>query len=239
MPVFDRRVALPFAILGFLLGLSGVLASSLEDGGYGWGNLAYFTIWTNIAATVLFALWAIHMRKPDERDPVSPAISAASNPALIHSPDPAQTNPSPTLRRWTMYITSSIILVLVAYWTLLAPVSEYPLVTFSNMTTHLATPILFTTFYLTCVRPGAIRPRDIPLSMDIPIVYVIFAYALHAAGYVFTHDLEGRAVRFPYFFLDFHDIGWTWVAIYIVAIAVGVALLSTLFWAIDRRRANS
>ena len=211
-----NRYSLPFAVVGFLIAAAGTIAITLESDPPA-GVLMYFTTWSNIAATVLFADWVWRLR-PGTKAPGSER--------------------SNLLTRLTMYASAALLLVTIAYWALLAPEADNALLTFSNLTTHLVTPALLLAFYLWVVRPGALRPADIGLALIFPLVYLAVVYIGYGFGHVYSIEDDGPR-RFPYFFLDHIELGWPMVAVYMVAITVGVGGVASGLYALDRRRRST
>lgn len=218
--ISSRPSALVFAIIGFVIALTGVLTTPARPDLAGLLSLAmYFTIWTNVAAAILFGAFIIVLGSH-----------------LGHSLTlPAQRHYA-TLTRLAMYLATSLILVTIAYWVLLAPIFVGSLWTFSNLTTHLITPLLLLGFTLLCLRPGLLRRLDVYLTAILPLVYVVAVYIAYAFGYRY-HFGSGEPAAFPYFFLDYHQLGWGFVAAYIIGIAIFVIAVGFALFAIDRRRA--
>jgi len=169
----------------------------------------YFTIWTNVAAVGLFAAALMSGRRSQQ--------------------------PGSVLSRLFLYLTISLVLVCVAYWALLAPTSTSSLWTFSNLTTHLVTPLLLIVYYFKYFRPGAIRHKDVYLSALFPLAYLGAVFIGYLAGYTYG----SRQDLFPYFFLDYRTIGWGWVGIYIAAICGIVIGTAYLIRHSDRHRART
>jgi hypothetical protein len=228
----DRRFALAFAVIGLVVAITGVWVTATGGaGGIGgdarWGVLMYFTIWTNIAAAVVFAVWIFQFAR-------------RRRSTTFENQPPTKVNNYPSvLVRWTMYVAASLLLVMLAFWTLFVPVLDIPLWTYSNLTTHLVTPLLLTVFWFLCVPPGRLRRKDVWLALIIPGVYLVFTYVAYGLGYVYFVDGQSQDVRFPYFFLDYPQLGWPLVAVFIIAIAALVAGTAALFRLVDRRRARS
>jgi len=213
--------ALVLGIIGFIVAVAGVLATPASPTLSELLNIAmYFTIWTNTAAAILFGAFVVLL---------------GSN--CRKSFDGNTQRKYPLLARLAMYLTTSLVLVAVAYWVLLAPLFAGSLWTFSNLATHLVTPVLFLVFTVTCLSPGLIRRNDIYLTAIIPLIYVIAVYVAYALGYRYTFA-GGVSNAFPYFFLDYHQLGWSLVGGYILGIAAVVIGVGYLLFRIARRRAS-
>jgi len=178
----------------------------------------YFTIWTNVAAALVFGAFVLLFGS-----------------TLGQNPTGATQHRYTILTRIAMYLTTSLVLVTVAYWILLAPIATGSLLTFSNLTTHLVTPVLLLLFTIFFLRSGLLRRRDIYLTAIIPLVYVVAVYVAYALGYRYTFS-GGGSHAFPYFFLDYHQLGWSMVITYIIGIAIVVIAAGCGLYAIDRRK---
>ena len=66
--------------------------------------------------------------------------------------------------------------------------------------------------------------------LSIPLIYAIFALIRAEAGGI----LPGRSTRYPYFFLDVDEIGWSGMIVYVIIFALLFALLGYIIWALDR-----
>jgi len=218
--IHSRPGALAFAVFGFAIAVAGVLATPARPNWAGLVSLAmYFTIWTNVAAAVVFGAFVILLGV----NLTQPLTLASQHRYTL-------------LARLAMYLATSLILVTIAYWVLLAPIATSSLWTFSNLTTHLITPLLLLGFTLFCLRPGLLRRLDIYLTAILPLVYVVAVYVAYAFGYRY-HFGGGEPAAFPYFFLDYHQLGWLLVSAYIIGIAIFVIAVGFGLVAIDRHRA--
>jgi len=129
----------------------------------------------------------------------------------------------------------AIILTLIVFWALLAPVMEIDyLPTFSNLSVHLIAPLLMLADYILFTESGKLKKRDPFIFTLVPVLYLIQATILGFAGVNYQPDAE-KAVYFPYFFMDYYETG-AWVALYIVAIAAFYIGLGYLLWFIDYKR---
>ena len=98
----DRRVALIFSIIGFVIAISGILTTPGEFvGDVTWGILMYFTIQTNILAAVLFAIYSVRLARDIKADGVYGDSSYCP--------------------RFTMIAIVSLAMMGLSYWILLAP----------------------------------------------------------------------------------------------------------------------
>jgi len=209
----DRRITLALNLAAFVIAIAGLVATGLS-----WGMLMFFTIWTNIVAAILFAVFAVRIMQDILRDGV--------------------TGPSSYYPRLTMVAATSLAMMGLAYWGLLAPNATSGLWTFDNLVTHAVTPLLLVIFYFALTRPGSIRPRDIGYAALLPLAYVLTVYAAYLLGYQYGYLSDGSIRWFPYFFLDFHNIGWGMVSLYILGIVVLVVGIGYLLLAIDRQRSR-
>ncbi|MDR1438497.1 MAG: Pr6Pr family membrane protein [Clostridiales bacterium] len=151
-----------------------------------------------------------------------------------------KTGPSSYNERFSALVALSITVTMAVFWTMLAPTMDPgSLWTFRSLQPHLFTPLLVIADYLLFASPGKLTSRDPLYSALVPLGYWLQATVLGLSGVVYrTSEATGAAVRFPYFFIDYDQIGWM-VAVYVVAIALfffGIAWL--LLWS-DRRRAGA
>jgi hypothetical protein len=69
-----------------------------------------------------------------------------------------------------------------------------------------------------------------------PLSYVLFSTAAGLLGFVYrVSEADGRAVRFPYFFIDW-DVAGAWALLYILALVAFFLAISHLMYWNDRRR---
>jgi len=221
---FTNLGSLCFAVIGFTIAVAGVLAT--PAGGPSISGLLgvamYFTIWTNAAAALLFGSFVIVLgSKIGERYVPASTISHYT-----------------TLSRFALYLAASLFLVGAAYWILLAPLFAGSLWTFSNLATHLITPILCLCFVLFWLHPGSLRPRDIGFAAILPLIYTATVYIGYALGHTYPIG-DGVENRFPYFFMDFHTLGWPVVIAFIIGIAIIVLSVASALYLVDRRRTRA
>jgi len=68
--------------------------------------------------------------------------------------------------------------------------------------------------------------------LSIPFIYAIFALIRAEVGGML--HVQGRSTRYPYFFLDIDEIGWSGMITYVIIFAFVFALLGYIIWALDR-----
>ncbi|MCL1995675.1 MAG: Pr6Pr family membrane protein [Defluviitaleaceae bacterium] len=214
----DRRFALIFSIIGFIIAVAGILTTPGEFvGDVTWGIIMYFTIQTNILAAVLFAIFTVRLVKDIRADGVY--------------------GDSSYYPRFTMVAVVSLAMMGLSYWILLAPNSILSIWTFPNITTHGATPLLLVLYYLLFIRPGNIKHKDVYYATLFPLAFVANTYIAYALGYTYER-FDGEIVNFPYFFFDYATIGWGMVSAFILGILVMVIFLGYALYFIDRKRSK-
>jgi hypothetical protein len=68
--------------------------------------------------------------------------------------------------------------------------------------------------------------------LSIPIIYAVFALIRAEVGGML--QVQGHPTRYPYFFLDIDEIGWSGMIVYVIIFALVFALLGYIIWALDR-----
>ncbi len=88
---------------------------------------------------------------------------------------------------------------------------------------HYAMPVLYVGFWLFFVRKGSLRWASIPWMLVFPVAYGIYSL------------IRGPLVNwYPYPFLDASDLGGGQVAVNIVAMTAGFAVLAAVYVGLDR-----
>ncbi|MDR1132457.1 MAG: Pr6Pr family membrane protein [Oscillospiraceae bacterium] len=214
----NRVLALCYRIAACLLCLAGILDTlGVFEGRFAPGILLYYTTESNLfVLAVLAALLvktALDIRRGGRAGSTSycERISAAAAVAIS--------------------------VTMLVFWALLAPGIPWSwLSSFSNLQVHTFTPLLMIFDFLFFAEPGKITNRDPWLCALIPAAYFIQSTSLGLLGFTYT-EFSGQPTRFPYFFLDFDQIGAN-VFVYGIGIAALFVGLSCLLRWIDRRRAG-
>lgn len=218
--ICDRRVALLVRVCFTLLVLTGLLShTGILSGAFNPPTLMYYTIQSNVLALVLFA-----------------GLTVRTFVGLRSEGPKGLSSYAP---RFELVVTIDLLLTLVAYWTMLAPISfsmvgTTYLVSFDNFMVHLVTPLFCLIDWVLFARPGSAKRVDILASLVFPFCYIIFATIAGALGYVFRIAPDGTPVRSPYFFIDFANLGWT-ALLYIAGLAAFFLVLGYLLYRFNQR----
>jgi hypothetical protein len=218
----NRVFAVGYRAVAFLLCLAGILDTlGVFTGTFSVSGLLYYTTQSNILCLVYFGILLVR--------------------CLLDIRSQGKTGSCSHNERFSALVTLSITVTMIIYWALLAPSMGDPgfLLSFMSLQPHLVTPLLMIVDYLLFISPGKLTRRDPLYFALVPLGYWLQATILGLSGVVYrTDEVTGAAVHFPYFFIDYYQIGWT-VAVYVVVIALcffGAAWL--LVWA-DSRRART
>ncbi|MCL2861473.1 MAG: Pr6Pr family membrane protein [Firmicutes bacterium] len=220
----NRIFALCFRVIAFSVCLFGILWRIGIFFGYFHGVIfLYFTLQTNIAVTVLFGYLivktAISLKKEGINgcNEFNPRISVA--------------------------IMIAITFVLIGFWMVLAPAGarEFPdrtylLGSFDNLSVHLIAPLLMLADYAMFSKGGQLKGRDPFLFLIIPVLYTISVMILGATRTVvfYTPGLTYPSY-FPYFFMDFNEIGLLMIP-FMVAMTAFYLGLGLFLRFIDKKR---
>jgi uncharacterized membrane protein YhdT len=114
--------------------------------------------------------------------------------------------------RFEMVCVTDLLLTMLVYWILLAPVApsvgdEFAVFTFSNISVHLLAPMFCLIDYILFTESGHVKYRDVYAILIFPFLYIAFTSAAGFMGYVYRLSPDGRPVRFPYYFMDFDEVG--------------------------------
>ena len=214
----NKWVALIFRIISLSLAVAGILATPGEFvGNVTWGIFMWFTIQTNALAAILFAIFIL--------------LTVKSMSKEGHYGD------SSYYPRFTMIAVTSILMMSLSYWIILAPNSILSICTFSNITTHGITPLLLVLDYALFTKPGSIKHRDVYYGTIFPLSFVIFTYIAVALGYRYER-FDGTYANYPYFFFDISTLGIGMVSAFIAGILVLIILIGYILYGIDRKRGH-
>jgi len=167
----------------------------------------------------------------------SPSPTPHSSLLIPNSP-PSAIHPSPCYcPRFQMAATLMITFTLLVFWCLLAPFAhlrDFNLWTYGNLTVHVFTPLAAILDYALFCEPGHLKKRDILLCLILPVANLSLASLLGVCGMVFYTE-NGVSRHFPYYFMDFHLIGWL-AAVFLLCITSVYFLCAVAVYRIDRRR---
>lgn len=222
--VKNKYAALSFRLFCLIFTLVGLLTQiDVFSGNINFGQFMYYTIQSNLLALFLFTLLT-----------VKTVQDIRSGSELGHS------NHYP---RFEMVCCIDLLLTMLVYWFMLAPGAfsmggDRGLLSFSNLALHLFVPLFCLVDYFLFAKPGHLKYKDVYSVTIYPLFYVLFTTAAGLMGYVYRiSPADGRAVRFPYFFFDWDDVGAVGLLYILVLVAVFLVFSHILFW-VDRRRAG-
>jgi len=219
----DRRFAFVFRLGSFLFAAFGLLDHvGVFSGEFKPSSFMYYTIQSNLLAVLLFGLLtartAIGLREGTHG-------SSSWHPRL------------------GMVVAVDLLITLIIFWGLLVPQGMDPgyLWSFDNFAVHTVTPLLCLLDYVLFSEPRRLKYRDVYYVCIFPLCYAVFSWIAGFTGYIYqpgndlvSDQMESVSTRFPYFFLDFDQLGW-WVFAYAAAILVFFLLLGHVIYFIDRK----
>jgi hypothetical protein len=215
----NRLFALCFRSVAFLLCLTGILDMLGVFGGtFAPVTLLYYTTESNILVMVVFGILLVRTALQIKRDGIHGRVSG--------------------LERLSAVTALAITVTMLIFWGLLAPVSNAGfLFSYMNLQVHTFTPLLMLADFFLFAEPGKLKLRDPWIFAALPIWYLIQSSALGFSGLVNygAGGFSAPSARFPYFFIDFDQLGAR-VFIYVAVITVFFIALAYLFLWIDRRR---
>ena len=215
----DRRFALVFRIVAFIVAVAGLLdMMGVFRGEVHFAALAFYTMQSNILVIVLLGMLIVRTAM-GLREGVKGSAGYFA--------------------RFEMICAIDIMLTLLVFWILLAPtlfsmVGGFSMWTFDNLAVHLFTPLLCLLDYILFTQPRHLKYRDVYYVSIFPIAYLIGTSIAGLLGYVYMTASDGNPMRFPYFFYDFDRIGAT-AFIYIGILILFFLFVGHVFYFIDRK----
>lgn len=213
-----RGAAMIFA-LGCVMRQVGVFSGSVN-----FPIMMYYTIQSNILAGVMFAILFFRTLKGLRAEGAKGSAGY--------------------LARFEMVCVIDLFLTFFVYWVMLVPQSfsmdgDMGLWTFDNLAVHLITPLLCLVDYFLFTKPGHLKYKDTFAVLIYPLSYVLVTSIMGFCGYDYGYlGANGLPVRFPYFFLDFDQLGLM-VFAYVAALVVFFLILSHIMYFIDKKRAKT
>ena len=209
MFIRNRVVALLFRIIVFLGCLCGLyLTSGLAQGAFKPSLFAYYTIQSNLLVLVLFAVLIVRTAANPRTRAVQPHLKGA--------------------------VTMAITVTLLVYHFVLVPQlfamsTEYHLFSLQDTLVHYFVPLATIADWLLFDPKGSYRWFDPLAWLVIPILYFCFAMLrAHLLGPTVTEDL-----RYPYFFLNLDELGWSGVLSNAAWMTACFAVLGYVIYGID------
>ena len=216
----DKRFAIVFRSASLLFALAGFLSMlGFFQGVVHRGILVYYTMQSNVLGIILFAMLTAHT-----------AIGLRRGSA----------DSAGYFSRFEMVCVIDIMLTFVVFWVLLAPnlftmVNEYNLWSFDNLAVHGITPLLCLIDYILFTQPRHLKYRDVYFVVIYPLVYLAGTSIAGLLGYVYSlSPVDGKPVRFPYFFYDFDRLGAAAIA-YVAALVVFFLIIAHGFYLVDAK----
>ncbi|MGJ6980398.1 Pr6Pr family membrane protein [Aestuariimicrobium soli] len=216
MPITSRPWALAFRAAALLVIATGILrVSGVAGPEFLPRAFLYYTVMSNLLCLVWMAVLVVttivdlRRRGPHGTSTPSPRFSAA--------------------------VAMAIGITLLIYMVVLMPASfsqpgTSTAFTLTDNLVHLFTPLLLIIDFVAFVPHGRVRRTDPWLWLPFPLVYVIFAFTYSGLGGRFAAD-----TKVPYHFMDVDALGVGGVALWLVGLAVALALVGHLLWLLDRR----
>ncbi|MDR0446061.1 MAG: Pr6Pr family membrane protein [Oscillospiraceae bacterium] len=209
----NRGIALGYRAVAFLLCLAGILETlGVFRGAVWWTGLLYYTVQSNILVLLMLGALLVKTALAVRRDGLNGSSSF--------------------FERLSAIITLAITVTFVLYWALLAPLMMGPgLIAFGNLQVHGITPLLMLIDYFMFTKPGKLKKYDPLLFAAVPLAYFIQATII---GFTSSKPLFFGS-RFPYFFIDFDQIG---AGVFIYVGVITVVFLAAAFFVVksDERR---
>ena len=219
----NTRIALAFRLCAIIFAMVGVLKQiGVFEGRTALSAFMFYTLLSNLLAIILFAFLTVRtimIIRDDSHD---------------------------SLGRYTrleMVCAVDLLVTLVVFWVLLAPVVEPAyLWTFDNIAVHTVTPLLCLLDYILFSEAGRLKYRDVYYVCIFPLAYVLFTSIAGLLGYTYSFSstfgnagvIDTAPVRFPYFFLDFDRIGFMALAYIGVMLAFFILIAHVLYF-LDRK----
>jgi hypothetical protein len=219
-----KGVSLYFRIFAFLFVLAGLLTHlGALSGSIRPSQLMYYTIQSNILAVFLFLILLHSSLK------VRMAVSEEGQAAL--------------LTRFEMICVVDLLLTCVVYWTMLAPPdfskpNGGALWKFDNLAVHLFTPMLCLLDYILYAERKQLQYRDVYAVLLFPLAYVVYSSAAGFAGYTYAVSSDGTPRHFPYFFLNYDQLGARAI-LYIGLLTAMLLAMSHIIYFFDKRAGKS
>jgi hypothetical protein len=183
--------------------------------------LSFFTIQSNVAAAVTLTIGAILFWTRHARTDVEPRWFAV----LLAC------------------VTTYMVITGIVYNLLLRGIQlpQGETVAWSNEVMHVAVPIVLVLDLFLAPRRRALPWRAVWIIVIYPIAWVVYTLV---RGPLVTSPANGEPYWYPYPFLNPHNPalqppGYAGVAVYVVAIAVGIVVVGLLVVWVGRRRASS
>jgi hypothetical protein len=134
--------------------------------------------------------------------------------------------------------TVAITVTFIVFWSILAWFLEPKIVMkFESFGQHLIVPLLMIFDYFFFTERGKLKKYDPLLFLVIPFAYMVLVTIVAFAGFVYPIIEPGRTSgrRFPYFFLDFFELGFV-AAVYVVGIMVFFLALNYTLYGYDKKK---
>lgn len=230
MSMRNKKIIFIYRIIAFFISLCGVLLHFLSDTVVESGfmiqhKMAYFTIQTNILIVLLFMmlLWqSIRGYQQNGKWGVG-VISPKFYGAII------------------VYI----IMTMLVFWVILAPITGIPTNHFLLMNTlilHLVTPLLAIVDFIFFYPHGYFRKKYIILWLSYPIAYVLFVILysniIKKPYYSFQIGTRTIELMYPYPFLDIKIMSIWGVGLAIILLLISFYMLAQLIIFIDKKLAS-
>jgi hypothetical protein len=228
--VKSKNVALGYRVFCFIFTLSGLLTQlEVMSGNIQGKQLMYYTIQSNILALILFGLLSYKTFTDIRKTGDAKGVGSMGGAGYY--------------TRFEMVCVVDLLLTLVVFWALLAPTmftmgSGMNLWSFANLALHLFVPLMCLADYLLFGKRGQLKYCDVYYVLIYPYFYLLFTTTAGLSGYVYRVSADGAPVHFPYFFIDWSQMGAKCI-IYILILTVFFLAISHAFYWADRKDAKN
>ncbi len=216
----DRRIALIFRAISFILILTGLFATiGIFRGEFHYVSFLYYTVQSNFLVLLLFLYLSLTTF-------LELHIKGKKGSVGFKS-------------RFHMICVIDIFLTFFVYWVLLVPQSfsmsnDLNLWSYDNLMVHAIAPVLCFVDYILFSDSKHLKYKDTYLTLIYPIFYLAGMSILGLSGYTFGYDSLGKAYHYPYFFFDYDRVGLMSI-VYIFALIILFIVISHLLYLLDKK----
>ena len=216
MYIKNRVVSLIFRCVLLIIGGIGLsITTGLYSGRFNVNSLIYYTTLSNLLCFLFYIPLTI-------RNAIN--IKNSNETAIIFFP------------RLKGAFILMIMITIIIYHSLLANF-QFPFFTgddlsvyLQNLSLHYIVPVMVIFDWILFDPKRTFSVLDPLYWLSIPLIYAIFALIRAEVRGI----LPGRSTRYPYFFLDIDEIGWSGMIVYVIIFTLIFALLGYIIWALDR-----
>lgn len=206
--VKNNLTTLIFQLFSFVFSIIGTLSVVFKDGIFKPEQILYYTVLSNLLITLMFG-FLIYQNIKSMKD--------KKDYQFVKSD-------------FLFVCVIDILVTLLVYWVMLRPNSiaedpTYKTMVFSNLSTHLVTPLLAIINFIVFDKLKSIKIKDILKCLIFPLSYFALVTVIGFTGFVY----KDTGKNFPYFFIDYNEYGAK-VLLYVLAITIFFIILSLVFY---------